>query len=258
MSTFRQADPSSILVRTFGVTYNSGHKTAPQQMVPPSAGMWHQLVCATRGAMTVRTDECAWVAPPHRAVWIPAGFDYRLEISGVVAIRMLYLRPGQSRTMFPTECSVFNVTPLMRELILRTVKLGALDSAVPEQRRLTGVILDELNVLTTVPLQLPLPRDSRAVRFAELCTGALTMDALLRKCGASRRTMERIFRAETGMSLGQWHRRQTLLHALRRLAAGESVAAVADELGYNSASAFIAMFRRELGQTPTKYFEPGQ
>ena len=64
-----------------------------------------------------------------------------------------------------------------------------------------------------------------------------------------------LFRAETGMSLGQWQRRQTLLHALRRLAAGENVSGVAGELGYNSASAFIAMFRRELGQTPKRYFE---
>jgi AraC-like DNA-binding protein len=81
------------------------------------------------------------------------------------------------------------------------------------------------------------------------------METLLRQSGASRRTMERLFRAETGMSLGQWQRRQTLLHALRRLAAGESVSGVAGELGYNSPSAFIAMFRRELGQTPKRYFE---
>jgi AraC-like DNA-binding protein len=114
-------------------------------------------------------------------------------------------------------------------------------------------------VLIAVPLQLPLPRDSRAARFAELAnsasSGGLPTVAMLRKCGTSRRTMERLFRAETGMSLGQWQRRQTLLHALRRLAAGENVSGVAGELGYNSSSAFIAMFRRELGRTPKRYFE---
>jgi AraC-like DNA-binding protein len=67
--------------------------------------------------------------------------------------------------------------------------------------------------------------------------------------------MERLFRSETAMSLGQWLRRQKLLHALRRLAAGDSVNTVALELEYNSASAFIAMFQRELGQTPRRYFE---
>jgi len=81
------------------------------------------------------------------------------------------------------------------------------------------------------------------------------MEKMLRRCGASRRTLERVFRAETAMSLGQWLRRQKLLQAMRRLAAGECVNTIAIELGYNSASAFIAMFRRELGQTPKRYFE---
>jgi AraC-like DNA-binding protein len=145
-----------------------------------------------------------------------------------------------------TECTVVNVTPLLRELILRVNLIGALDDAVPAQRRMMGVIFDELKVMTTVPLQLPMPRDPRALRFAE--------NPVFKKAGASRRTLERIFRAETGMSLGQWLRRQKLLDALRRLAAGEAVNAVALELGYNSASAFIAMFRRELGHTPTRYW----
>ena len=53
----------------------------------------------------------------------------------------------------PTE----KVTALLRELIARTVKLSVLDDRVPEQRRLSGVLLDELRELKTVPLQLPVP-----------------------------------------------------------------------------------------------------
>ena len=258
MSKFRQADESSIRIRSFGVTFREGQKVSPQYLVPPAAGMWHQLVCANRGALTVRTEECAWVVPPHRAVWLPAGFQYRLELTGVVAVRMLYVRPVRGERSFPRQCSVVNVTPLLRELMQRVVTLGALDAAIPEQKRLTGVILDELKVLIAVPLQLPIPRDARALRFASLAnreTGAIpSTKLLLRQCGTSRRTMERLFRAETGMSLGQWQRRQTLLQALRRLASGENVSTVAGDLGYNSPSAFIAMFRRELGQTPKRYF----
>jgi AraC-like DNA-binding protein len=260
MSNFRQADDASIQIRSFGVTFRHGQKVSPQYLVPPAAGMWHQLVCATRGALTVRTDQCAWVVPPHRAVWLPTGFEYRLEMSGVVAVRMLYIRPGKhGDSAFPRECSVVNVTPLLRELIQRTVSLGALDATIREQKHLIGVILDELKMLIAVPLQLPMPRDPRALQFANLANreggSAPSTKVLLRQCGTSRRTMERLFRAETGMSLGQWQRRQTLLHALRRLASGENVGRLAGELGYNSASAFIAMFRRELGQTPKRYFE---
>ena len=253
MSKYRHPD-STVWVRSFGVTFRSGQPAPPNLHDTVN---WHQLIYATRGVMTVYTDDGAWVVPPHRAVWIPAGFRYRLEMSGEVALRMLYLLKRNRR--LARFCSVVNVTPLLRELIVRTNLVGALDSGIPEQKRLIGVICDELKMLTSVPLQLPLPQDRRAAQFAALAaseiSGELSVTEMLRRSGVSRRTLERIFRAETAMSLGQWLRRQKLLHALRRLAAGESVKSIALELGYNGASAFVAMFRRELGQTPKRYFE---
>ncbi|MBZ5625349.1 MAG: AraC family transcriptional regulator, partial [Acidobacteriia bacterium] len=219
MSISRQPEDRTVEVRSFGVTFRNGQTLPPHQVVPPQLREWHQLIYATRGVMTVRTDQCAWVVPPHRGVWIPAGFRYRVEMSGVVAMRMLYIRVRQrAAELFPDAsraCSVVNVTPLLRELIVRTVQLGALDSSVPDQSRLIGVIRDELKVLVAVPLQLPMPQDRRAAQFAAIVDadpgGKMPMEKMLRTCGASRRTIERLFRAETAMSLGQWLRRQKLL-----------------------------------------------
>jgi AraC-like DNA-binding protein len=204
----------------------------------------------------VRTEKSAWLVPPHRGVWIRAGVRYRVEMTGTVALRMLYIRPRRGRR--PESCSVVNITPLLRELIVRAVHHGVLDAAIPRQKRITAVIRDEMASLTAVPLQLPLPHDRRAARLAELARAPGPMPPLadlLRQAGASRRTMERIFRAETAMSLGRWLRRQKLLEGLRRMAAGDSVHSAAMEAGYNSASAFTAMFRRELGTTPKGYLE---
>lgn len=39
------------------------------------------------------------------------------------------------------------------------------------------------------------------------------------------------------------------------MAAGRSVTVVALDVGYDSPSAFTAMFRRALGVSPTRYFE---
>ena len=72
--------------------------------------------------------------------------------------------------------------------------------------------------------------------------------------GLSRRQLERVFRADTGLSLGQYRERARLLAALPRLAAGEPVARVATDVGYATPSAFGAMFRRVLGVSPTAYF----
>jgi AraC-like DNA-binding protein len=76
-----------------------------------------------------------------------------------------------------------------------------------------------------------------------------------RHAGASARTLARLFRRETGMTFAGWRRRLRLLAAVSRLGAGESVAMVADDLGYHSPSAFVAMFRRSLGTSPGRYFK---
>jgi len=49
--------------------------------------------------------------------------------------------------------------------------------------------------------------------------------------------------------------RLTILESLRRLGREEQVTTVALDLGYNSPSAFIAMFKKALGKTPGQYFK---
>ena len=44
------------------------------------------------------------------------------------------------------------------------------------------------------------------------------------------------------------------MRSLQLLAAGEKITRVALESGYSTPSAFISMFRRQLGSTPKRYF----
>jgi AraC-like DNA-binding protein len=57
------------------------------------------------------------------------------------------------------------------------------------------------------------------------------------------------------MGFTQWRQQVRLAEAVGRLAKGEPVARIAEGLGYNSASAFTAMFHRALGTTPRQYVE---
>ncbi|MCY1215799.1 HTH-type transcriptional regulator NimR [compost metagenome] len=56
--------------------------------------------------------------------------------------------------------------------------------------------------------------------------------------------------------MGAWRQRARLMRAQEMLAAGAAVTTVALELGYDNVSAFIAMFKRELGTTPGRYSAP--
>ena len=68
------------------------------------------------------------------------------------------------------------------------------------------------------------------------------------------RTLERVFERETKLPFGAWRQQARLLRALEALASGEPVTTVALDLGYETPSAFIAMFRRAFGVSPSRYF----
>src|SRR3546814_638212 len=109
------------------------------------------------------------------------------------------------------------------------------------------------------PRCLPLRRDVRMRRIAEaLLADPADTRALgdwAKAAAASERTLARLFVRETGMTFGAWRERLRLTAAVARLAEGQPVTSVAFDLGYQSPSAFIAMFRRCLGDTPGRYLK---
>jgi AraC-like DNA-binding protein len=244
----RHTDP--IVVRTYAFGHSAGFT------IPPHHHDWSQLIYASAGVMTVHTSYGSWVVPPERGVWVPAGVTHSIEMSGQVSMRTLYFAPGFAPRRLPGTCCVVNVSPLMRELILHAITMGALNRGIAVHARLIGVIVDQIRTLPEAPLELAMPRDARARRAAELLRanpGPSSLDGIARVAGASKRTLERRFRSETGIGLGRWRQQLRLLHALRLLAGGEPVTSVALEAGYQSTSAFISMFKRALGTTPFKY-----
>ena len=204
--------------------------------------------------MTVGTGTATWVVPPHRAVWVPAGVSHQITTSGVVEMRTLYLR---SRTVPKMELSVVSVTPLLEELILEACRAGELHRRIKRDRHLIDLIVDQLRAIQMVPLQLPYPRDPRAQKVAHAILAYPEPGALEDLChyaGASRRTIERLFVSEVGMGLGRWRQQARLMHGMRLLAEGAKVSYAALEAGYVTPSAFISMFRKALGVTPTECF----
>lgn len=219
---------------------------------------WVQLVYASEGVMSVQTDEGTWIVPPNRGVWIPAQVGHSIAMSGRVSMRTIYFLPRLVKTL-PQRCCVIKVSPLLRELILYAVAMGPLRRDVPEHRRVADFMLDQLRVLPALPLELPMPRDPRALRVAirirDEPGARATLADLAKAAGASRRTLERVFHADTGMTLGRWRQQARLQHAVQMLASGESVTATALEVGYDSTSAFIEAFSSILGATPGRYYK---
>ena len=217
-----------------------------------------QLVYASSGVMTVTTDGGTFVVPPQRAVWMPGGVTHRIDAPSPVAMRTLYVEPSAVPD-FPKAVCVLQVSALLRELILAAIAARPDYPPGGPEDRIMSVILDQIRILPVAPLSLPIPADPRLRQIVETLiadpSDARGLEQWARSAGASARTLARLFSAQTGMSFRAWRQQRRLLRALEMLAAGDRVTAVAIELGYESTSAFSAMFRRCLGTTPTRYFD---
>lgn len=215
-----------------------------------------QLIYASSGVMRVICSRDIWVVPPSQAVWVPPDQEHEVYFPGDVALRNLFIDPSVT-TGLPQQCTVLKVSTLLRELILKAVAIGEEYQPDSAGWRLMQVLLDELRQAEPTPLHLPMARDERVMRVIEAllanpedCRGLREWSKL---AGAGSRTLARLFQAETGLSFGQWRKRLVLQEAIKRLDQGQPVTTIAFDLGYQSLSAFIEMFRKELGASPRQY-----
>jgi AraC-like DNA-binding protein len=205
--------------------------------------------------MRVETPETAWILPPARAIWLPPGQPHQVTMRGRVEMRTLYIDPDSCATL-PGKPLLAEITGLLRELILTALDEPA-DYREGERGGIVAqLILTELGRLRERRMDVPMPRDERVLRVARaLLEGAsldLDLDAWAIQAGASRRTLARLFRNETGLSFAEWRARLRAVDGMAQLANGLSVAEAAASVGYASPSAFSAMIRRNLGHTPRR------
>lgn len=217
---------------------------------------WHQLAYAAEGVLQVRTARCWYVAPPKRAIWIPACVVHRVFRQRDTVLRSLYIEhtiPGWAHD----RCRVLSVSALLRELIRAFGRLPIEYDQTGSDGRLAEVLLDQLSFAADVGLSLPLPVDER---LRQVC-GVLQdhpdsregLTHFSERLGVSSKSLSRLFVRDTGLSFRAWRQRMRLLKALPALQRGETVTRVALDNGYDSVSAFIAAFARQFGASPKAF-----
>ena len=225
---------------------------------------WHEHDCAQllhtlSGVVRVDTASGCWVVPPGRGVWLPAGTQHSLRITGNVAARTLFI-DQLARADLPAGCQIVQITPLLRELIVSSLALAERYAPASRDERIYELILDEIRGMAILPFGLPEPQSETLRRLCQQVREApgdvWSSSQAAKACSMSERTLNRHFQQQTSLTWREWVRRAKLMEALIRLAQGHSVLRVALELGYGSHSAFSAMFRRVMGVAPSDYFRP--
>jgi len=227
--------------------YGPGHDTGLHQHQRA------QLLYATAGAMRVETLRTHFVVPAGRALWVPAGEPHAVRMAEAVAMRALFLRQDAA-SAGPGATTVMAVTPLLHELILAACAEPLEWDVQGRGGHLAALIKDEITRAITLPLGVPALRDARLRRLAQGLRAnpadPRTLEEWAPLCGASPRTLARLFHAQTGRGFSAWRQALRLAEASAMLAGGMPPARVAAAVGYASAPAFGAAYRAAFGVTP--------
>ena len=213
-----------------------------------------QLLYASAGVMSVTTARANFVIPPQRAIWIPANVDHEVACRGPVSLRTLYFSDGRPSN---GECRVIEVSDLLRALIVEVAKFGGFYEVAGRNLQLIDLLRTELIGMPDAHFHVPMPHDYRLQRVCRLILETPAdnhdLNELANIAGMGRRTFTRAVRSELGMSFAVWRQQARLMHALTLLSEGQSVTTVAFDVGYDSPSAFTAMFQRSFGVPPSLY-----
>ncbi|MCP5163392.1 MAG: helix-turn-helix transcriptional regulator [Hahellaceae bacterium] len=246
--------PEGKLVRPISMLHR---RLPPRAVVASHRHAWGQVVYASEGVLEVATPTGRYLLPPNRAAWVPP--DHPHEVSSEFGAEMssIHIDSDEAKVL-AGSCYVLEVSPLLRELILEALRHPADYLWSGTAGRLFRTLRDQVASAAPVPLYLPIPQDSRLLKICSALQlhpeSNRNLEQWSSEVGASSRTLQRLFLQQTGMNFRRWRQQLRLQIALQHLTLDRySVTRIASELGYESCSAFIAMFQQQLGMTPGEY-----
>jgi AraC-like DNA-binding protein len=238
------------------VTYGFASDDLAGFEVEPHQHIKGQVLFVQRGGLICEVDGGMWMVPPSSAVWIPGGAQHLIKVTGALEGYGAFIVPEVAAKLPLTTCAI-SVTPLLRELLIRSARLPLLYDDRGANMHMTAVLLNELATAKVENLHLPMPTDLRLRRIIQMMIDTPenrgTVETWAEKAGMSCRSLERLVRRQTGMSLGRWRQQLRIVLAVKWLAGGATIQQVANDLGYADTPSFITMFRKALGRSPGRY-----
>lgn len=217
------------------------------------------LLYASAGVFHLEEAQRSWLLAPHRAALIAPGLSVRVWTSGPATSASVLFAPGLGPAA--GSCTVFPVTPLLREMVFHAARWGSEAAAQDHEAAVFFPALAQVArqaAASPEPLWFPrcaTPELQRAVshtlaHYAE----PLAFAEVAAASGAAPRTLNRRFAEEMGISWVQFLQRVRVVRAAEQLVAGrETVACIAYANGFASASRFAQAFREVTGKSPAEY-----
>ncbi|MGO4771172.1 helix-turn-helix domain-containing protein [Flavobacterium sp. W22_SRS_FK3] len=255
-------------IRTYRLAQNYGYQLNPSipvigytEMVNNEMCISHshprgQLIYATRGVMNVVVGNHIWVVNPLQGLWLPGGVEHQVTFQKDVNYYSVFIDPSAMKEL-PLNSFSFDISMFLKQLIFKVISFGTKGNLTTSQGRIIDVFLDELALIQPSKTFLPTTNHERLQKVVDLLLNDVasknTIEYYAEISFMSTRTLSRLFIKELGMNFSDWRTRLKLLEAIKRLGEKQPIKEIALDLGYETASAFIYMFKKHLGTTPSNY-----
>ncbi len=264
-----------ILISVFYDVFHSGKVAIIEHEHP-----FYEIAWMQQGEMDYLVDGVRITnsAENHQAFFLPPGKLHRRgsesESSVIRSLEISLTPTGPRGSAFRTQLNevlsqcgyrfVLNASMLSRlRLIEEECRRRRSFSRVILHNEISALLLDILQTLLPLPLSVPEAESSHSeinhyilMRIEDLVNRPFEMGVLTWYFNLSARHLNRIFRAEHGMSIRQYAALRRAEHAERLLRnPGNTVADVASALGFCSPSHFITFFKKYHKLSPARYRE---
>ncbi len=217
-----------------------------------------QIMTAPAGVVTVRISGRSFVVSGKKGVWIPEGAPHEVLASTEVKLRNLQISRMLAPDLPKSSCPI-SVSPLFNELMGSAVQGKQWFATGSREAKIVDLLVLEFSPADDLVFSVPEPRDARLKKISAALqknpSDGRSLSEWADIAGGCTRTLERLFRKETGLTFAQWRRQLRIQNAIVRLHLGQSVTSVAYDAGYENTSSFIEMFRRVTGRTPGQFLD---
>jgi AraC-like DNA-binding protein len=217
-----------------------------------------QCIFVHAGVLAIIGEDGRYFIPPRHAFIIPANYLHEVVAKTAINISIFYFDSKQSKNL-SDQCTVLVTSNLIQTLMSECINIPTDYQWQATEGRLLRLIRDKLSSAPSVDTYLPYPKDQRLTDITEKLLKHPSLKSDLISWGkfvnASSRTLSRVFKKETEITYSEWRQRLNIQIAIKHLSQGESINSIAKLLGYESSSAFIYMFKKQMGVSPNQFLK---
>lgn len=236
----------------------------PRIVFMPKNGIYlkHQHGCGEfnfcyRGVMKIHIDDKHFLVPPQYGLWLPPRVEHIAFNNCEVVHCSLYILSEYCESL-PKQPTILLLNPLIRSILWTLQNNEIIFPETDKEKRLLQVLVDQLCEMPKVDSYLPTSNDRILKPILQFLDdnphSCLSLSQLARQFNTTERTLMRRSKQELGITLGEWRQRLRVIKALSLLGETDyTIESIAFELGYNSASALISIFRKLMRVSPAEF-----